>query len=76
MLRALLPLPEATKASGAAAPDGLVSVYVVEGGLPVTVPAGAHVHLLLDRQALTTAYPRLTISGGKGAPYANRRRPS
>jgi hypothetical protein len=33
----------------------------------VTVPAGSHVHLLLDRKALTTAYPRLTVSGGKGA---------
>ena len=34
---------------------------------PVTVPAGSHVHLLLDRQTLTTAYPLLTVSGGKGA---------
>jgi alpha-L-rhamnosidase len=34
---------------------------------PVTVPAGAHVHLLLDRKTLTTAYPRLTVSGGKNA---------
>jgi hypothetical protein len=34
---------------------------------PVTVPAGSHVHLLLDRKTLTTAYPLLTISGGKGA---------
>jgi alpha-L-rhamnosidase len=33
----------------------------------VTVPAGAHVHLLLDRKTLTTAYPRLTVSGGKNA---------
>ena len=29
--------------------------------------AGSHVHLLLDRKALTTAYPQLTVSGGKGA---------
>lgn len=34
---------------------------------PVTVPAGAHIHLLLDRKTLTTAYPQLTVSGGKGA---------
>jgi hypothetical protein len=34
---------------------------------PVTVPAGAHVHLLLDRKTLTTAYPLLTVSAGKGA---------
>jgi len=36
-------------------------------GAPVTVAAGSHVHLLLDRKALTTAYPLLTVSGGKGA---------
>ena len=34
---------------------------------PVTVPANRHVHILLDRGALTTAYPHLTVSGGKGA---------
>jgi len=34
---------------------------------PVTVPAGSHVHLMLDRKTLTTAYPELTVSGGKGA---------
>jgi hypothetical protein len=34
---------------------------------PVTVPAGSHVHLLLDRKTLTTSYPLLTVSGGKGA---------
>ncbi len=33
----------------------------------VTVPAGSHVHILLDRKTLTTAYPILTVSGGKGA---------
>jgi len=33
----------------------------------VTVPAAAHVHLLLDRQMLTTAYPLLIVSGGKDA---------
>jgi hypothetical protein len=34
---------------------------------PVTVAPGSHVHLLLDRKTLTTAYPILTVSGGKGA---------
>jgi hypothetical protein len=34
---------------------------------PETVPAGSHVHVMLDRGALTTAYPLLTVSGGKGA---------
>lgn len=34
---------------------------------PVTVPANTHLHILLDRETLTTAYPVLTVSGGKGA---------
>ena len=33
----------------------------------VTVSAGKHIHLLLDRKTLTTAYPELIVSGGKGA---------
>ncbi len=33
----------------------------------VTLPADTHVHLLLDRKTLTTAYPQLTVSGGNGA---------
>ncbi len=33
----------------------------------MTVPAGSHVHILLDRKTLITAYPILTVSGGKGA---------
>ncbi|MGA2809677.1 MAG: hypothetical protein ABSE87_16230, partial [Terracidiphilus sp.] len=36
-------------------------------GSPVTLPPGIHVHILLDRKTLTTAYPLLTVSGGKGA---------
>jgi hypothetical protein len=32
-----------------------------------TIPAGSHVHLLLDRKTLITAYPQLMVSGGKGA---------
>ena len=31
------------------------------------LPPGVHVHILLDRKTLTTAYPQLTVSGGKGA---------
>lgn len=34
---------------------------------PATLPAHSHVHLLLDRKTLTTGYPILTVSGGKGA---------
>jgi alpha-L-rhamnosidase len=33
----------------------------------LTVPPGTSLHLLLDRKTLTTAYPVLTVSGGKGA---------
>ena len=36
-------------------------------GSAVSVPAGSHVQILLDRKTLTTAYPQLTVSGGKGA---------
>ena len=35
--------------------------------LPATFRPAVHIHLLLDRKTLTTAYPRLTVSGGKGA---------
>jgi alpha-L-rhamnosidase len=34
---------------------------------PLTLPPGTTLHLLLDRKTLTTAYPILTVSGGKGA---------
>ena len=34
---------------------------------PVTIPAHSHVRIMLDRTTLTTAYPRLTFSGGKDA---------
>jgi len=34
---------------------------------PVLVPPQTHTHILLDRKTLTTAYPSLTVSGGKGA---------
>ena len=37
---------------------------------PVTLAPGIHIHILLDRKTLTTAYPRLTVSGGKGAHIA------
>ena len=33
----------------------------------ITVPAASHGYLLLDRKTLTTAYPQLTVSGGKDA---------
>ncbi|MGC2618857.1 MAG: alpha-L-rhamnosidase C-terminal domain-containing protein [Acidobacteriaceae bacterium] len=34
---------------------------------PLTIPAHAHVTLLLDHRVLQTAYPELTVSGGKFA---------
>ena len=36
-------------------------------GSPARIPPQSHVHILLDRKTLTTAYPSLTVSGGKGA---------
>jgi hypothetical protein len=34
---------------------------------PMRIMPHSHIRLLLDRKTLTTAYPRLTVSGGKGA---------
>jgi len=34
---------------------------------PLDVPANFHLTLLLDRETLTTAYPTLTVAGGKGS---------
>ena len=31
------------------------------------LPSGIHFHIVLDRKTLTTAYPELTVSGGKGS---------
>ena len=39
----------------------------LEGHAPVTIPARAHATLLLDQKHLTTAYPELITSGGRGA---------
>ncbi len=41
--------------------------FSVFPAVQVTVPPKKHVELQLDRKTLTTAYPRLTISGGKSA---------
>jgi len=53
-------------AAGESVRAGLADLRVFPAS-PVTVPAGSHVHLLLDRKTLTTAYPLLTVSGDKGA---------
>lgn len=34
---------------------------------PVAIPANTHLHIILDRKTLTTAYPILAVSGGKGS---------
>ena len=34
---------------------------------PASLPQGIHLHVTLDRKTLTTAYPELTVSGGKGS---------
>ncbi len=39
---------------------------------PVDIPSNSHVTLLLDRGTLTTAFPTLTLTGGKGAHVAMR----
>jgi len=36
-------------------------------GRALTVPAKTHIHILLDRGSVTTAYPQLAFSGGKGS---------
>jgi hypothetical protein len=37
------------------------------GHSPLTIPAHAHATVLLDQAHLTTAYPELRVSGGRGA---------
>jgi len=34
---------------------------------PITIPADSHVHILIRRDAMISAYPELTVSGGAGA---------
>jgi hypothetical protein len=47
---------------GVAVPDGFL-----KGTTPLTVPAGRKVSLLIDQAFLTTAYPELHVSGGRGS---------
>lgn len=46
--------------------DGLGSIPMFPAA-PVTIPANSHVILLLDHRVLQTAYPELTVSGGRDA---------
>jgi hypothetical protein len=50
------------RASGIKASDDFL-----QGRAPLTVPANTHASLLLDQTYLTTAYPELVTSGGRGA---------
>jgi len=61
------------------APTGVGSIVSIDGigneqpglshfpGQSAQLPPNIHVHLTLDRKTLTTAYPELTITGGKGS---------
>jgi hypothetical protein len=68
----------ATLSKGEAVADGPIKMSITAPhaqieGFPsesTTVPAHTHVALLLDRTNLTTAYPQLTVSGGKGSKIA------
>jgi alpha-L-rhamnosidase len=46
--------------------DGLESLPAFPSA-PVTIPPNSHVKLLLDHHELQTAYPELTVSGGRDA---------
>ncbi len=49
------------------AEGGAVPVGVLKGDATWTIPARSKVTALLDRAVLTTAYPELLVSGGRGA---------
>jgi hypothetical protein len=55
-------LEKLVRFSGAAAAPGFV-----RGESPIHVPANTRAALLFDRSHMTTAYPELTVAGGKGA---------
>jgi hypothetical protein len=48
-------------------PDGKHPDWNMFPEKPLTLSPGTSLHLILDRKTLTTAYPILTVSGGKGA---------
>ena len=55
-------LEKVARASGGEVPAG-----VLQGSMPWTIPANSTVTVLLDRGHLTTAYPEVVTSGGRGA---------
>jgi len=62
----LPPMEYTATAAGTAVQSDLAALNTFPGS-PATVPPGSRVHVILDRKTLTTAYPLLTVSGGKGA---------
>jgi hypothetical protein len=62
----LPPMEHAPASPGEAVRSDLANLKAFPASA-AAVPAATHVHLLLDRKSLTTAYPQLTVSGGKGA---------
>lgn len=55
-------IPKVVRASGVKADATFLS-----GKQPLIIPANTHAVILLDQTHLTTAYPELWVSGGKGA---------
>jgi hypothetical protein len=43
------------------------SSFAMFPGNSISINSNKHIHLLLDRNTLTTAYPELAVSGGKGS---------
>ncbi len=54
-------LSRVVRASGVKVPDGFL-----QGQTPFTIPTHTKATILLDNRVLTTAYPELTLGGGRG----------
>lgn len=62
MEESLLRMKRVRRSQGVDVPSGFL-----EGRAALKVPANTKVSLLIDQDFLTTAYPELTLSGGKGS---------
>ena len=56
---------------GQDAPAGWLGL--IEGGKPVTLPAGTEIDLILDNALLTSAFPQLAVAGGAGSTVRDRK---
>ncbi|GAC1424067.1 MAG: hypothetical protein NVSMB62_20800 [Acidobacteriaceae bacterium] len=63
----LPPMENTPLASGRVVRSAGISGPTQFPSAPVEIPANSHATLLLDRETLTTAYPTLTVSGGRGS---------